>query len=99
MSDTIPSNVLQESDVTGPIKAKIGTFTPTLIWVHTDDTPLTEGEKFRFVTTDPNDKHDKWGSEVKGGVVDAVEDNGVETLYFVTEMTYYDGFMQSEDNA
>lgn len=42
MSDDIPSDVLQESDVTGPVEAKIGTFTPTLIWVHKEDMPLVD---------------------------------------------------------
>ena len=97
MSNDLPDNILQESDVEGPYKAKIGTYTPKLIWVHENDTPLEEGDRFRFVKTNPADKHDEWGSDQKAGIVDEVRNERIESIYFITERTYYDGFLNKNE--
>lgn len=89
MSDELPDDILQVDDVEGPFHAKIGTFTPQLIWIHKDDLPVEKGDKFRFVKTDPNDKHENWGSEQKAGIIDESRDHGGEELLFVTEEGAY----------
>lgn len=35
--------------------AKIGTYTPKLIWVHEDDMPLEEGNHFRYIENEPTE--------------------------------------------
>jgi hypothetical protein len=71
MSNTkdIPDWVYTEEDVEGPFRAKIGTRTPQLIWIHIDDVPVEKGATIRFVKTDPSEKHEDWWSERQGGRV------------------------------
>lgn len=98
MSTDLPDNILQSSDVEGPFQAKIGTYTPKRIWIHTEDTPIEEGDRFRFVKTDPEEKHDDWGSERTAGVVEEIRSRGPQQLLFVTEMTYYEGFLRETNS-
>jgi hypothetical protein len=97
MSDNLPDNILQKSSVTGPFHAKIGTYTPKQIWIHKDDIPVEEGDRFRFVKTNPEEKHEDWGSERTAGVVDEIRQKGPRKLIFVTEMTYYEGFLNKTE--
>jgi hypothetical protein len=84
-SDELPEYIYQERDVDGPHRAKIGTYTPTLIWINRDDLPVSEGDAIRYVTKNPADKHPEWGSERTAGRVNEIRDQAGEPLYFITE--------------
>ncbi|ERJ07475.1 hypothetical protein HLRTI_000518 [Halorhabdus tiamatea SARL4B] len=81
----LPDDILQESDVDGPHQAKIGTYTPTSIWIHKDDLPVNEGDAIRFVTTDPAEKHPEWGSEQTAGRINEIRSRMDSQLLFITE--------------
>lgn len=86
--DEIPEYIYQEEDVDGPYRAKIGTYTPKLIWINREDLPVEEGDAIRFVTENPADQHPEWGSERTAGRVNEIRDRGSEPLYFITEETF-----------
>ncbi|WP_135666638.1 hypothetical protein [Halorhabdus rudnickae] len=83
--EDIPDDILQESDVDGPYQAKIGTHTPTSIWIHEDDLPFDEGDAIRFVTTDPAERHPEWGSEQTAGRINEIRSRLGSQLLFITE--------------
>lgn len=61
-------------------RAKIGTYTPCIIWVHEDDIPLEKDKHFRYLETEPTDH----GFYPDYGVVDEIRENNWETIYFVS---------------
>lgn len=62
-------------------RAKIGTHTPTVIWVHEDDVPLEEGKHFRYLERKPT----YHGFYPDYGVVEETRENDLEVIYFVTD--------------